>query len=159
MAEIQKALTGALGATTAAVVGIGEIKERKEEKAAAKQLAEKREKQRDLEHSKKVELLDAKQEALSNEEKRKEAMLASKLKESEIKQKGALTAQSQEAEIRRAKLVEQRNRALTSVEKLKLMRAKAADSLQSARVSKREGQKAFKISDRLSKLQKKRRVR
>ena len=155
--SIQKAITGSLGAIAGASLAIGKEVETKEEKAEAKKLAEKHEAQKDLEHQKKVELLDARAEALKNEEERKAAVVQTKLEESKIKQEGMKTSQGQQAEINRLKIGQERNKVLLQTEKLELMRQKAKDSLTAARDSKRKGMKAFKISDRLSSLQKKRR--
>ena len=157
MAEIQKAITGATGAIAGAALAISKGAEDKKEKEEAKALLDKHEKQKDLEHQKKVDLLDAKQEALSADAARKDAALKAKLEESKIKQEGLKTQQGQEAELRRLKIGEQRNRVLTSVEKLQLMRAKANDSLEAARDSRRKrSEKAFDISDRLSKIKRSR---
>ena len=155
--SIQKAITGSLGAVAGAALAVGKEIETKEEKAEAKKLAEKHEAQKDLEHQKKVELLDARAEALKNEEERKAAVVQTKLEESKIKQEGMKTSQGQQAEINRLKIGQERNKVLLQTEKLELMRQKAKDSLTAARDSKRKGMKAFKISDRLSSLQKKRR--
>lgn len=145
---------GGVAAVAGAVKGASE-EEIKEAEALA--LRKKKEAQADLEHAKKIELQDLKQKEIADEAKRKDALLEAKLKESSLKQEGMKTQQGQEAELRRLKIGEQRNRVLTSIEKLELMRAKANDSLEAARDSKRKGAKAFNISDRLASLQKKRR--
>lgn len=145
---------GGVAAVAGAVKGASE-EETKEAEALA--LRKKKEAQADLEHAKKIELQDLKQKEIAAEAKRKDAILEAKLKESSLKQEGMKTQQGQEAELRRLKIGEQRNRVLTSIEKLELMRAKANDSLEAARDSKRKGAKAFNISDRLASLQKKRR--
>lgn len=145
---------GGLAAVAGVVKGASE-EETKEAEALA--LRKKKEAQADLEHEKKIELQDLKQKEIAAEAKRKDAILEAKLKESSLKQEGMKTQQGQEAELRRLKIGEQRNKVLTSIEKLELMRAKANDSLEAARDSKRKGAKAFNISDRLASLQKKRR--
>ena len=157
MAEIQKAITSTLAAGAAGGFAIGKEIEGKKEKAEEKKLAEKHEAQKDLEHQKKVELLDAKAEALKSEEERKAAVAQTKIEESKIKQEGMKTSQGQQAEINRLRIGQERNKVLLQTEKLELMRQRAKDSLTAARDSKRKGMKAFKISDRLSSLQKKRR--
>ena len=158
MGTIQQSITGAAGAVAGAALAISkDIKDKKAEEQA-EVLAKKHEAQKDLEHDKKVEILEAKKEQIDADKARKDAILEAKLKESSIKQEGMKTALGQEAELRRLKLGEQRNRVLTSVEKLQLMRSKAADSLAAARES-RKSTRAFNLSDRLSKIQKKGRNR
>lgn len=158
MGAIQKSIVGAAGAVAGAALSIAKDAKDKKAEEQAEVLAKKREAQKDLEHDKKVEILEAKKEQIDADKARKDAVLEAKLKESSIKQEGMKTALGQEAELRRLKIGEQRNRVLTSVEKLQLMRAKAADSLAAARDNKKNN-KVFNISDRLSKIQKKGRNR
>lgn len=142
----QEALVGSLASVAGGLLGVEKGLATKEKEAQDK-----------LEHAKKIELQEAKQEEIAKESKRKDALLEAKLKEFSLKQEGMKTQQGQEAELRRLKIGEQRNKLLTSKERLEFMRAKAKDSLEAARDSKRKGAKAFNISDRLSSLQKKRR--
>lgn len=154
---VQQEILKTAGGIAAAVGATAGAKEDAEKEAEALAIRKKKEAQADLEHAKKIELQEAKQKEIADEAKRKDALLEAKLKESSIKQEGMKTQQGQEAELRRLKIGEQRNKLLTSKEKFEFMRAKAKDSLEAARDSKRKGAKAFNISDRLSSLQKKRR--